>query len=139
MKQLANIMTLKPTTLNPEQTAFEVSEIFNESSFHHLPVVDEEGKVVGLVSRTDLDQHSIGSSLFANSNRQDYTDALFHTLLVEYFMTKNLFTLKSTDTILDAYRLFKSHQFRAIPIVDDDILVGIVTPIDLVKAYLEEE
>ena len=137
MTKLVDIMTKDPVTVRPEQTAMEVSEIFNASSFHHLPVVSSNGEIVGMVSKTDLDQHSIGMSLFANQDRQSYTDALYQTLLVEFFMTKELMTLEASNSITDAYNLFKTHQFRAIPVVDGPKLVGIITPIDLVKPFIE--
>ncbi len=135
---LADIMTNNPMTVRKDQTAFEVAEIFFKSDFHHLPVVSKKGKVVGMVSRSDLDQHSLGVSLFVNKQRQEYNDALFQTMLVEYFMTKTLYVLDPADKIEDAYTLFNEHQFRAIPVVKEEELVGIVTPIDLVKPFLKQ-
>lgn len=133
---LRDIMTNDPIVITSDKTALDVSEIFRHNDFHHLPVVNDKGNVVGIVSRTDLDQHAMGVSLFANQSRQEYTDAMFETLVVEYFMTKGLHVLGPNDTINKAYEVFKTHHFRAIPIVDEKRLVGIVTPIDLVKPYL---
>ena len=129
-------MTSDPTSITADKTAMDVSEVFNSSVFHHLPVVSDEGRVIGIVSRTDLDQHSIGMSLFANTARQEQTEALFQTLIVEYFMTKTPIILSPDDTIQMAYEIFRTHNFRAIPITAEDILVGIVTPIDLAKPFL---
>ena len=134
---LKDIMTVDPICIDSDRTALDVSEIFSQSDFHHLPVVNKDDNIVGMVSRTDLDQHSMGMSLFANQARQEYTDALFETLVVEYFMTKTVHVLSPDNTINEAYALFATHHFRAVPIVKDGKLVGIVTPIDLVKPYLE--
>lgn len=134
--KLADVMTTDPETIRDDQTAFEVSEIFFKSDFHHLPVVNKKDEIIGMVSKTDLDQHSLGVSLFVNKQRQEYNDALFHTMLVESFMTKSLYTLDADDPIETAYTMFKEHQFRAIPVINGKKLVGIVTPIDLVKPFI---
>jgi CBS domain-containing protein len=47
-------MTSPLITVNPEMTIFECAKLMNEKKIHHLPVMDENGKVVGIISATDF-------------------------------------------------------------------------------------
>lgn len=134
--KMEDVMTKAPLTVNTEDPLTVVKKVFDAHRFHHLPVLDEHKKCVGIISRTDMDKFSWGKSLFANPKREEYNEALFHTVRVLDVMTPNAFTLEAQDTVEDAYRIFKSEIFRAIPIVNKGILVGIVTPIDLVGALI---
>lgn len=51
---LEEIMTRKPDTLSPKDTAFSALELMREHRYRHLPVVDEDGQIVGMVSIRDL-------------------------------------------------------------------------------------
>jgi CBS domain-containing protein len=133
---LSEVMTKFPLTVQAEDPVIEVQDIFEEYSIHHIPVLSEDKQVVGIVSKTDIDQLSWGISLFANPNRESYNEALMHTRRVKDIMTKNVYTLDVDDSIEDAYSVFRSEDFRAIPVLENGDLVGIVTPIDLVKPFI---
>lgn len=134
--QLLEVMTPQPITVNTENTLAEVHVLLKENHIHHIPVVDHENRVVGILSKSDMDQLSWGITLFKIPNREDYNDALYHTRRVKDIMTKDVSILKQSDTINQAYDVFRKRDFRAIPIVDGDKLVGIVSPIDLVKPFI---
>lgn len=51
---IEGIMTHNPTTLNPDSTLGEAVDILSEAKFRSLPVVDDEGKIVGMVSNKDM-------------------------------------------------------------------------------------
>jgi CBS domain-containing protein len=52
--KVRDIMTSPLITVNPEMTIFECAKLMNEKKIHHLPVMDENGKVVGIISATDF-------------------------------------------------------------------------------------
>jgi acetoin utilization protein AcuB len=133
---LAEVMTKFPLTVQTEDPLTEVQDIFDQNSIHHIPVLSEEKQIVGIISKTDLDQLSWGMSLFKNPKRESYNEALMHTRRVKDVMTDNVYTLDVDDCIDDAYSVFRSEGFRAIPVLENGELVGIVTPIDLVKPFI---
>jgi CBS domain-containing protein len=133
---LAEVMTKFPLTVQTEDPLTEVQDIFDQNSIHHIPVLTAEKQIVGIISKTDLDQLSWGMSLFKNPNRESYNEALMHTRRVKDVMTDNVYTLDVDDCIDDAYSVFRSEGFRAIPVLENGELVGIVTPIDLVKPFI---
>lgn len=130
-RTLASIMVSKLITLTTEDTMDEVKRIFDEHTFHHIPIVNEKNEIAGIISRTDLDRISWGRSFFKNPDRVEMNDILLRSLRVCNVMTQELFTLSPDDTVADAYRAFKKGQFRAIPIVVDHRLEGLITPYDL--------
>jgi signal-transduction protein with cAMP-binding, CBS, and nucleotidyltransferase domain len=52
--KIRDIMTAPLISVNPEKTIFECAKLMNEKHIHHLPVVNEEGTIVGMISATDF-------------------------------------------------------------------------------------
>lgn len=129
---LAEIMTTELKTLSPDTIMTEVDQVFKTWSIHHLPVVDENKKVVGMVSRTDYYRILHGMTLFKNRQVESYNDQLLRSLLVKEVMTDKVVCLHPDSTVQAAADVFKENLFHAIPVVDEtDTLLGIVTTYDL--------
>jgi acetoin utilization protein AcuB len=128
---ISKVMTANPTTITPNDTVDSVSEIFDENSFHHIPVVDNQGVLQGIISKVDLMALSYGRSLFRVHNRTELNQTLYRTLLVKDVMTKDVNSLKPDDTVADAMDLFRHNIFHAIPIVRGGQLCGILSCYDL--------
>ena len=111
--------------------------MFKEHSFHHIPVEDSEGSLVGIVSRTDFERIKTGTTLFRNPKVEDYNEVLYQTLLVKDIMTKGVIHLRPMDSILVAYRIFKENKFRALPVIEKGKLIGIVTPLDVLNHFFK--
>ena len=130
---LPNIVVLKPT-----DTLDKAAEAFKLYPFHHLPVVEEDMMLVGMLSSTDIERESHGRSLFKHHMKKQHDDALFRSLIVREVMVDAVFQLSPSHTISDAYGAFKKGRFRAIPIVEDGNLIGLVTPLDIIRYLLED-
>ena len=128
---ISKVMTANPTTISPNDTVDSVSEIFDDNSFHHIPVVDEQGVLHGIISKIDLMALSYGRSLFRVHNGTKLNQTLYRTLLVKDVMTKDVTSLKPDDTVSDAMDLFRHNIFHAIPIVKSGQLCGILSCYDL--------
>jgi acetoin utilization protein AcuB len=136
MNVFAPVSTLMVTdlvTINPETSLRKVKEIFEEHSFHHLPVVNFR-KIVGMVSRTDFDRF-VGGLKKANEATTD----LVEKTRAEEIMTKGLGKLEPDDRINVALEIFSKNWFHALPVVKDDELVGIITTQDIIRALLNEK
>ncbi|MCB0669774.1 MAG: CBS domain-containing protein [Saprospiraceae bacterium] len=136
---LSEVMLPNLVVLKPVDTLDKAAEAFKLYPFHHLPVVDEDMILVGMLSSTDLERESHGRSLFKHHMKNQHDDALFRSLLVREVMVDAVFQLSPTHTIRDAYEAFKKGRFRAIPIVEDGILVGLITPLDVIRYLLEDD
>ncbi len=135
---LREVMSAKPVTVQTQDPLSEVREVFSKHSIHHIPVIDENRQIVGIISSSDLDRLSWGSTLFKNVKKAEYNKALHQTYRVLDVMTADVYTLDADQTINEAYHIFKEGLFRAIPILENGKLVGIVSPIDLVKPFISK-
>ena len=135
--KLKDVMHTEIFTLFPEDFVERAVKLFRANKFHHLPVVTEEKEIVGIVSRTDLDRISYGGSLFEFPKRAEYDKAMYRSLLVQDIMSNHVVCMQPNQTIEEAYERFCEGNFRAIPIIENEHLVGIVTPIDLVRGLMQ--
>ena len=131
---VSTIMTTNVTSVSPEDTMKKVEEIFQNESFHHLPVVWDD-HLVGMVSKSDY-------LFFKRGFNDDTTDARvdllrLKTRKVKEFMTSGLAHLEPEDKINVALEVFKENIFHAIPVVKEGKLVGIITTLDIIKQLAE--
>lgn len=137
--KLELLMTESPITLSDESTIDEAVRILDEHGFHHLPIIDKNRSLVGMISRTDIDKLRSGISIFKRNNVEDLDEAIFRSAVTRYIMTHPVDTLQLDDDVSDAYNIFKKNKHRAIPIVDGDQLKGIVTPLDILAYFIEDK
>lgn len=131
------IMSTDLITISPNQTIEEVDRIFNEHAINHLPVVNENMNILGMVSKSDVYKVSYGLSVFHNKHKKEYNESLFRSLLVSDIMTEKVASLSSDKAIGVAIGIFKENLFRALPITEDGKVIGIVTPMDIISKCVE--
>jgi acetoin utilization protein AcuB len=128
-------MTRNLITISPEDTIKKVENIFNENHIHHLPV-EEGGKFVGIVSKSDYLYFKRG---FNEINVEDKWDLFrLKSHKVAEIMTKKTAKMAPDDKINIAIEVFKENLFHAIPILDGERLVGIVTTMDIITHLSED-
>lgn len=132
--KLSEIMTTELVTVSPNDNMETVDKIFKENDFHHIPVVDEDKKLMGLISKSDYLIMCDSMSIFQNGEGKAQNKRFFHSILVKDVMRKNLAKLKPDNTVMIAAGFFKENLFHAVPIVDEENkLLGIVTTFDLLN------
>ena len=126
-ERIYSIMTTEVVTLSPTDNLLRVRELLFEKRFHHLPVIDDDRKLVGIITSWDL--------IKANIPQDE-----FETCKVGDIMTTKVATLHPNEMVGAAAMVFLRHLFHAIPIVEhDNTLVGIVTTHDvLVYEFMKE-
>lgn len=137
--KVAQIMTTELLFVRPSDSMEVVGEIFQMNNIHHLPVVEEGGRVVGMLSQVDYHKILHGFTLFKTEKSEEYNKAILRSLLVKEVMTKQVAKLNPDDSLMVAAGYFRENLFHAIPVVDNEgILVGIVSTYDMLSyAYSE--
>ncbi|MDH5476380.1 MAG: CBS domain-containing protein [Cyclobacteriaceae bacterium] len=138
MKQrepIANIMSSKVYKVNLSDTLYEVRKMLEKKQVRHLPVVSNH-KLVGIISLTDILRISFGSNF--GDNQKEVDTAIFDMLSLEQVMNNNPRTVSSKQSIKEVAEILSKEEFHALPVVDDDKLVGIVTTTDVLKYLLEQ-
>ena len=147
--QVKDIMTTKVLTVRPETTVREVAEILVNHKISGVPVVEEDGSLVGIVSEGDLMSKEIlpeppaefcilGAVIYYKSLRE-FKDA-FNRMAAntaEALMTKKVVTVKAEDDVSDVARIMRDKHIKRVPVLDDEgHLIGIVSRQDIVKMLL---
>ena len=127
------IMQKNVVTVSSENTLDKVASIFKHGKFHHLPVININYDLIGIISTTDFDKFSWGKSFFNNDRKMEINEMLYKTNRTVDIMTPHVFTLSPDHLVEEAIHSFKKFSFRAIPIVEDDKVVGIITPMDILN------
>ena len=147
--QVQDIMTKKVLTVRPETSVREVAEILVSHKISGVPVVEEDGSLVGIVSEGDLMSKEIlpeppaefcilGAVIYYN-NLREFKDAFSRMAAntAEALMTKKVVTVKAEDDVSDVARIMRDKHIKRVPVLDDEgHLIGIVSRQDIVKMLL---
>lgn len=138
--EVQEIMTRDVIKVTPDQTMDQAAELFESRDLHHLPVV-EAGKVVGMLSTTDLHKVTHHFTLFKVHNSDVVNQSVLRSLLTKEVMTSPVATVKNTCALTTIAAIFRENLFHALPVIESNgDLVGIVTPFDLMNyAYGPDE
>ncbi len=128
---VSTIMTTRLMTVHPDDSFTTVKKLFDEKDFHHLPVVEPGGKLVGIISKEDI--YKVAYILTLNTTGRTYTIKQMESLTARDIMTKYPIYLDPDDSIGLAADIFLANKFHALPIVEDDVLTGILTTHDLLR------
>ena len=124
----------------PDDTMRQVDEVFQIHAIHHLPVLDGQGKVVGMLSREDLSKLKETYPLFTRDKAEEANQYVLDRVKVKTIMSKQLSVLSPEDSIYHAFAVFRQNLIHAIPVVSNGKkLVGILTPYDLLDYAFQEK
>lgn len=119
------------------QTMAVIARKIDEHHIQHLPILDDNDHVVGIISKYDIEllKHWGTRNNLSVSNASN--KQVFNSLLVEERMSKDVKFVSSGDTLEKCAILFRDHYIHALPVLKENKLVGIITTFDLLKtAYL---
>ncbi len=121
-------------TLSPSQTLREVLDRLLTRRMRHFPVVDADFRLVGIVSDRDVKRAT--PSLHSGVDQQSYERVLEETTVAQ-FMTREPMTIAPDTSLKRAVKILVDSKVGALPVVNSERLVGIVTDIDLLR-YLRD-
>jgi len=127
-------MTHNPITVTPDVSVTHASRLMRERKVHHLPVLDGNGQLVGIVSDKDL-LHASPSPVTSLSV-WEITEALY-MLKVEKVLTSKVITVSEDMPLEEAARLMADKGIGGLPVMRGNALVGIITKADLFKTFLQ--
>jgi acetoin utilization protein AcuB len=121
----------------PSASLEEARRLMREKSVRQLPVNDEDGKLVGMVSDRDIREAMLPVGLLPGSSEKEMEKILADTP-VEKVMTRKVVAATVNDSLEDAIVLLHDFRVNALPVVDDEGKVaGIITRTDVLKAFIE--
>jgi CBS domain-containing protein len=132
---VTTIMTQNVVTLKKSDSLEKAEKLFKKYHIRHIPVVSGKA-IIGMLSYTDLLRISFADSAF---EEDDYVDSIVYNMFtIEQVMVKKIVCVKSSNTIKEVAEILAKSEFHALPVVDNNILVGIVTTTDLINYLLKQ-
>jgi len=116
-------MTSNPHVIAIDASLSEAQQLIHTHHIHHLPVLDDSGRLTGIISDRDV-RSAVG-----------FDKSLGAKLLVSEVMTHDPITISAKSTIDEALKVFGMHRFGALPVVRFKELVGILSRSDLLRAF----
>lgn len=141
--QAQDIMTRDVVTVRPTASVHEIAKLMVEKHVSGIPVVDDAGAVIGMVSQTDLMHRAeVGTErkrkwwfrAFADANTlaRDFIKAHGHA--AQDIMARQIVSVRADAELRDVADILDKHRIKRVPVVKDGKLAGIVTRGDLVRA-----
>ncbi|GAP41652.1 CBS domain-containing protein [Flexilinea flocculi] len=121
-------MTYPVITISPRATLDSANDLINKESIHSLPVVDRQGRLLGLITKDKID-----SVLCKNGS----TNEVESELLVEDFMMTQVLTVTENTPIEEAARIISDYDIKSLPVIRGNYVVGIITATSLIRIFLE--
>jgi CBS domain-containing protein len=150
-KTVADVMSRNPVVVQRETSLTEAIKILAERRISGLPVVDDSGKLIGIISETDLMWQETGVTppayiMFLDSviylqNPATYERDLHKALgqTVGEVMSKDPITISPDKSLRDAARLMHDKHINRLPILDSEgQVIGILTRGDIIRAMASD-
>ena len=120
---ISSVMVKDVFTVPETMQLDEVAKLMLDNGIGSVPVIDDDGKMVGIVSKADFVTLAVGIA--------------FDKITVKEIMTKDLTVVSPTERLVHARRLMIENHVGRLPVVEDGELVGMLTSKDLMRAFID--
>jgi CBS domain-containing protein len=143
MMKAQDIMTREIATVRPETSVREIAALMMEKNISGVPVVSENGAILGIVSEGDLlhraevgteRKHKWWFRIFADSDAAAREYAKAHGLSARDIMSRHVISVRDDADLRDVADILDSQRIKRVPVLHDGRLVGIISRRDLVRA-----
>ncbi|ANX13225.1 acetoin utilization protein AcuB [Fictibacillus arsenicus] len=125
-----NMMQVNTVTIHAEETIGTALKLMLEKDVRYLPVVDDSGNLLGLV--TDREVKDASPSIFhQNEHPEDFENP------VSTIMKNAVFTAHPLDIAEELSTIFYEHNISCIPVLEDNKLVGLITEREMLHAFIQ--
>lgn len=132
---IKDCMTRHPIMLSPETPAAEAQQIIAENQVRHLPVVGDGKKLMGLITRSRL---ALKPDTLASLNVWEITRLLANVKVKQLMLkAEDVITTSPDRTVERAARIMADHKIGCLPVIEDGIVIGILSEVDLLHAFQE--
>jgi CBS domain-containing protein len=139
-------MTKDVITVGPKTTVREIAELLVKHRISAVPVVSSDGRLLGIVSQTDLAHRSETGTekrrkwwleLFADSNVKARDFIKTHGMVAQDVMTRLVVSVSKDAQLSEVAEILDTHRIRQVPVIEGGKLVGMISRADLVRKLAE--
>ena len=127
------LITFNPITLNPDKTVDEAVRLMYEHGLHHLPVIDGDFQLIGLVTDHDVSRLIDDLRALAHEDESSAAELVTAVPFVTEVLTQKVHFVAPGDPVEVTLRLIVEHGFHCVPVVSDGRLTGMITTTDFLR------
>ncbi|ENO3939970.1 CBS domain-containing protein [Aeromonas veronii] len=133
MMTLSEIMTEHPFTLGPSNSVKQAMDLMQQERIRHIPIVDEQHHLQGLVTLTDILATRESKLLLISPEREaEFTDSV----QLDEIMTRQVASVDPHAGIKEAALYLQRHRYGCLPVLKGRKLIGIVTESDFISVAI---
>ena len=132
--RVRDLMTRSVKTLGQNDKLSAADAVMKTERIRHLPVIDENGRLAGIVSQRDLFLSALVRALGFGSATHD---RMLNTLLVKEVMAENVVTTTPETLVTDAAGVMVDRKIGCLPVIEGQALIGILSESDIVSAVAQ--
>ena len=142
--KVSDLMTRRVHTVRPETTLKDVAAVLSEHRISGLPVVDADGKLMGVIGKTDIlakegAEPPQGLRRLLHPRETSKLESKIGARTAGEAMSAPAITVEPSYTVSGAAQIMIEHGINRLPVLLDDRLVGILTRFDLVRAFARSD
>jgi CBS domain-containing protein len=137
--QVREVMSRQVVTVGPDTSVKHAGEVMAAQGFAALPVVDDDNRLIGIVAEADVLRDRIPADPRLHLRRGTEAPDATHPLHVGGVMTTAVRAVDASTDISDVARLFVDDRLRSVPVLEDDVVIGIVSRRDVLKALVRPD
>ena len=130
---IGRVMIKNPIFVNPMMSINEVRDLMEGEKIGHLPVLDKQDHLVGIITREDLIKAAPSSATSLDVYEINY---LLSKMTVNDVMEKKVITVEESEVVEEAARIMADYSIGCLPVMRDKRLVGIITDTDLFHVFV---
>ena len=144
----SQVMSVGVVSISDQATVFEAADLLVNMGVSAVPVVDNSGRMVGIVSEADLmNRPEIGTAphkswllrFLSDDSSSAAESVASHSRRVRDVMTRNVVTVNEDATLAEVVNTMLKNKVKRVPVVSGDRVVGIVSRADLLQALLAHD
>jgi len=136
--KVKDLMSRQVLTIGPSDSCLEAVGRMHRAGVRHLPVVNRDGLLVGVVTDRDLRHHLFSPRVF-EALGQTSVEALLKAAPVAGIMSRLVISVTPDAELSDAAHIMMAERVGSLPVVDGGRVVGIVTETDLLRQICRED
>lgn len=129
-----DVMTKNPVYVSPDTNVTEAKALMVKKGISKLPVLDKDNRLVGIITKNDLLKAGPSEATTLDMFEIGY---LLSKLTVSKVMTKKVVTVTENEVVEEAARIMVDNEIGCVPVMKEDLLVGIVTESDLFHLFTD--
>lgn len=130
---IRDVMTKNPISVTESTSITDAKNLMKEKNISKLPVLNGNKKLVGLITKNDIAKASPSQATTLDMYE---ISSLLAKLTCGQFMTKKVISIDETQVVEEAARIMSDKNIGCLPVLKDDVLVGIVTESDLFQLFV---